>query len=125
MAGTAGGGGGGAGPGGGAVSAPAAGARDEALARVRRLKAWLVAASVGGFGAFAGAAALHVTGVTARRASAGGAATSGLPPFGSPQSENFAGGGGFGQGDGGFGFSNGAGGGVGQGVPPAAATTAS
>jgi len=97
--------------------APAA-AREDAAARVRRLKSWSFAGSVAAFGAFAALAAGHVIGVTSHGASAAGSASS-VPPFGSSQSARTF----FGS-NGGVSFGQGSGG-AGAVAPPAASTAVS
>jgi hypothetical protein len=84
--------------------------RDQALARVKALKAWSLVGSVAAFGAFGVLAALHVVGVTAH------AAPSSTPIITPPQLGDPLGGGN-GSGQGGFGF------GPPSSAPPAVSTT--
>jgi hypothetical protein len=78
------------------------GSERRAWARTR-LKAWAVASSLGGFGAFLFLAAVHVTGVTARAA----AASKGAPDFRATENAFF--GGSDANGHAGFGFGSGSG----------------
>jgi hypothetical protein len=86
--------------------------------RLRRLKTWAVATSVGAFAAFMGMAFAHVTGVTARTHAAGGAGAG--PSLHAAENAFFGGSGPSGQQS--FGSGGGPGGGAGA---PAAATTVS
>ncbi len=86
--------------------------------RLRSLKTWAVATSVGAFAAFIGMAFAHVTGITARTHAAGGAGAG--PSFNAAENAFFGGSGLSGQQS--FGSGSGAGGSAGA---PTATTTVS